>query len=376
VTRLGKFLRVRKFVGDVCIAARAEVGVAACLMGMAAVLVASFVAVAREVPSAEAAGEKTARQKGVGQKTEGQKAAEQKAEELPAWAYVVNPADFKPPADDGSLRHVPDSAAGWTLTQLRDRFFAPDWHPEDHPKMPEVVAHGRKPDVMACGFCHRADGPGGPENVGIAGLPTAYIVQQMAEFKSGARQSSMPERAPVVFMTSTSKAATDEEVAAAAAYFSSLKPRKTVTVIETETVPKTYVAGWFLAAVNGKDQEPIGMRIIETPKDVERFESRDARSEFLVYVPIGSVAKGEALARTGGDGKTTKCATCHGLELKGLGPIPGIAGRAPSYLVRQLYDFKSGARAGQGSPLMTGVVAKLDAEDVIDLAAYAASLAP
>jgi len=300
----------------------------------------------------------------------------QQADAPPAWAYVVNPPDFKAPEDDGSLRHVPDSTAAWTLTQLRDRFFAPDWHPEDHPKMPEIVAHGRKPDVFACGFCHRADGPGGPENIGIAGLPAAYIVQQMAEFKSGARQSAVPERAPVAMMTSLSGAASDEEVAAAAAYFSGLKPRKNITVIETEMAPKTYVAGWFLAAVNDKEKEPIGMRIIEMPKDVERFESRDTRSEFFAYAPVGSIAKGEALATTGGDGKTTKCAACHGPELKGLGPVPGIAGRSPSYLVRQLYDFKSGARAGQGSPLMTGVVAKLNEEDFVSLAAYAASLAP
>ena len=294
----------------------------------------------------------------------------------PAWAYPVNPPDFKPPTDDGSIRHVPDSTAGWTLTQLRDFFLAPDWHPDDHPPLPEIVAHGRKPDVFACGFCHRADGPGGPENSGLAGLPEGYIVQQMADFKSGARKSSMPKRGPVVFMTSLSKAATEADVASAAAYFSRLKPRKVITVIETKMVPKTYVAGWFLAAVNGKDKEPIGHRIIEMPKDVERFESRDARTEFIAYVPVGSIAKGEALAKTGGSGKTTPCGICHGPDLKGLGPIPGIAGRSPSYLVRQIYDFQHGERTGPGSPQMGGVVAKLNGDDLVSLAAYAASLAP
>ena len=84
---------------------------------------------------------------------------------------------------------VPGSKAGYTLTQLRDRFLAPDWHPADYPAMPEIVARGRKPDVFACGFCHRADGPGGPENANLTGLPRAYIVRQMADFKSGARNS-------------------------------------------------------------------------------------------------------------------------------------------------------------------------------------------
>jgi cytochrome c553 len=300
----------------------------------------------------------------------------QKPQGPPAWAYPVNAPDLKEPTDDGRLRHVPDSAASYTLPQLQDLFYAPDWHPGDHPPMPEIVARGRKPDVYACGVCHRADGPGGPENSGVAGLPEAYIVQQVADFKSGARKSSAPERLPVVAMTSLSKAATDAEVAVAAAYFSSLKPRKIITVVETKTVPKTYVAGWFLAALNDKDKEPIGQRIIEVPRDVEQFESRDTHSGFIAYVPIGSVAKGKSLAATGGNGRTIQCEICHGPGLRGLGQVPGIAGRSPSYLVRQLYDMQHGVRAGPGSPLMAGVVAKLNEEDMISLAAYAASLQP
>ena len=158
--------------------------------------------------------------------------------------------------------------------------------------MPEIVAHGRKPEVFACGFCHRADGTGGPENANLAGLPEAYIVQQMADFKSGARKSLTPERRPPALMTAVAKAATAAEVASAAAYFSRLKPRKLITVVETDVVPKTHVVGWVLSPVNDRDKEPIGHRIIETPKDVEQFESRDARSEFIAYVPVGSVAKG------------------------------------------------------------------------------------
>ena len=112
------------------------------------------------------------------------------SETPPAWAYPVNPPGFKPAPDDGTVRQVPDSKAGYTLTQLRDRFIAPNWHPGDYPAMPEIVAQGRKPDVYACGFCHRADGPGGPENANLTGLPKSYIIRQMADFKSGTRKSS------------------------------------------------------------------------------------------------------------------------------------------------------------------------------------------
>jgi len=298
------------------------------------------------------------------------------AEGPPSWAYPVNPPDFTLRPDDGKLRHVLDSTVAYTVAQTRDRFLAPDWHPEDHPPMPEVVARGRKPDVFACGFCHRADGPGGPENASLAGLPVAYIVQQVADFRTGVRRSSVPQRAPVALMTSLAKAATDAEVLSAAVYFSGLKPRKVITVTETSMVPKTYVAGWFLAAVNDGDKEPIGQRIIEVPKDLEQFESRDARSEFIAYVPIGSVAKGEWLVTTGGDGKTTRCGICHGPDFRGLGPIPSIAGRSPSSIVRQLYDLQHEERAGPWSPLMVGVIAQLDDEDLLSIAAYLDSREP
>jgi cytochrome c553 len=294
----------------------------------------------------------------------------------PAWAYVVNPPDFRPPPDDGRLRHVPDSTATFTLTQVRDLFSAPDWHPGDHPPMPEVVARGRRPGVFACGFCHRADGPGGPENSSLQGLPAAYIAQQMADFRSGARATSVPERDPPKFMIALSREVTDAEVEAAAAYFSAIVPRRNISVGETARTPRTFATGWHLAAAESADTEPIGQRIVEVPEHLERFESRDARARFIAYVPPGSIGKGRALAATGGGGRTLQCGTCHGPELKGLGPVPGIAGRSPSCIVRQLFDFKHGARAGTGSAMMTPTVDELTLDDMISLAAYAASLKP
>ena len=297
------------------------------------------------------------------------------AADPPAWAYPVNPPDSKPAVDDGSLRHVPGSAQAYTLSQLRDFFMAPDWHPGDHPVMPDVVAVGRRPDVYACGFCHRADGRGGPENANIAGLPAAYIVQQMADFKSGARKSSVPSRLPVAAMTALSVAASAAEIDTAAAYFSALRPAANITVVETAVVPKSYVTGWHLAALPGDEREPIGQRIIEVPENLEYFVSRDSRAHFIAYVPIGSVERGRALV-AGGGGRTVACAGCHGPDLRGLGAIPPLAGRSPTYLVRQLYDFKHGSRAGSGSILMQPTVARLEIDDMISIAAYAASLSP
>lgn len=292
----------------------------------------------------------------------------------PAWAYPVNPPDFKVPPDNGAPRTVPDSSLSLTLTQVRDLFYAPDWHPQDHPPLPEVVARGRKPDVFACGFCHRADGSGGPENAKLMGLPADYIKRQIADFKTGARKSSVMNRAPMSLKVRLAKAANDEEVARAAAYFSSVKPRSNIRVVETATVPKTVVAAWFLVASPDGGTEPIGERIIEIADDLQRFVSRDSRVTFTANVPTGSIQKGRDLA-AGKDGAVA-CGPCHGPDLKGAGDIPGIAGKSPTYIFRQLYDYKHGVRAGTASAAMKPTVAKLTTNDMIALAAYAGSLAP
>ncbi len=294
---------------------------------------------------------------------------------FPAWAYPWAP-DFKVPPDDGQPTHVPDSTQSFSIKDERNLFFVPDWHPEDHPPMPDVVAHGRQPEVRACGSCHRAEGTGGPENASLAGLPAAYIIQQIQDYKSGARKFAGPQRSPSVLMTAIAKASNEDEIKAAAAYFSSLKPKANIKVVETDTVPVTQIARVFYMEVKDGGTEPIGQRIVEVPVDAVQFEHRDTRSQFVAYAPKGSIAKGEALVKTGGAGLTVPCTICHGPDLKGVAAIPGIAGRSPSYLVRQLYDFQQHARAGSAGALMAPVVEKLSHDDMISLAAYAASLTP
>jgi cytochrome c553 len=62
--------------------------------------------------------------------------------------------------------------------------------------------------------------------------------------------------------------------------------------------------------------------------------------------------------------------------LKGLGPVPGLAGRSPSYVVRQLYDMQQRARNGIWTELMMPVVTGLTNDDLLAIAAYTASLEP
>ena len=293
----------------------------------------------------------------------------------PPWAYAIQPAVQLPP-DDGVPKRVPGSAAAITITEIRDLYVAPDWHPGDHPPMPGVVGRGRKPDMFACGYCHYPNGQGRPENSSLAGLSAGYIAQQIADYKNGLRKSSEPGRTAAGFMVASAKNATEADVKISAEYFASLKYRPWIRVVETETVPKTHVAGFMLVPLEGAGTEPIGQRIIEIAEDVARTSLRDSRSGLIAYVPVGSIKRGEALVTTGGRGKTTVCTTCHGQDLKGIGDVPPLAGRSPSYTVRQLYDFQSGARAGLLSPLMKESVAKLTIEDMVAIAAFTASLTP
>jgi cytochrome c553 len=280
-----------------------------------------------------------------------------------------------PALDDGALKRVPNSAAAYTLTQIRDLFSPPDWHPDNHPPMPDVVGRGNKPGQFACGFCHLPNGLGRPENSSLAGLPATYIAQQVADFRSGVRKSSEAASLPINLMVAVAKLVSEDDTRIAAEYFAALKPGPWIRVVETETVPKTKVGGWMLIADGSGATEPIGQRIIEMPENLERTELRDSASGFIAYVPVGSIRRGESLVMHGA-GKTTPCAICHGAALKGLGPVPALAGRSPSYIVRQLYDIQHGSRNGQWGELMKSVVAGLSAEDLVAIAAYTASLAP
>ncbi|AMN45152.1 cytochrome c553 [Rhodoplanes sp. Z2-YC6860] len=294
---------------------------------------------------------------------------------LPAWAFLWDPSVKVPPPDD-KPNSLPGSKAAFSWKQARDLFVAPDWHPDDHAAMPDIVANGRKPDIRACGSCHRVEGTGGPENASLAGLPVAYFIQQIADFKSGARKLSGPQRPSTQLMLASVKDMTDAEVRAAAEYFAALKRKRIIKVVESETIPKTGPSRLFYVKSPEGGTESLGRRIVEFPDDVDQFELRDSRATFTAYVPVGSLAKGEALAKTGGSGTTVACNLCHGPDLKGLGPFPPIAGRSPSYIVRQLYEFQHGGRTGGSSALMKLPVEKLSQDDMIALAAYVGSLEP
>jgi cytochrome c553 len=177
-------------------------------------------------------------------------------------------------------------------------------------------------------------------------------------------------------MIDIAKAMTPEEMKEAAEYFASMNWTPWIQVVETNSVPRTRVSGGLFLPLPGSETEPLGERILEVPVDVEATETlRNPRSGFMAYVPVGSIKKGEVLAMQGG-GRTISCGVCHGADLKGLGPVPGIAGRSPSYLVRQMYDMQQGSRKGAWTELMKPVVQNLSNLEMLNIAAYVSSSVP
>ena len=277
-------------------------------------------------------------------------------------------------APDPTPRSMPGSKFTFTAAEVRNAFAPADWFPEDHPSMPDIAAHGRQPDVRACGFCHMPNGKGRPENAPVAGLPKGYIVQQLLDFKTGARKTAEPRKPND--MGNLAPFLTDKDIDEAAAYFSSMPWTQWIRVVETDTVKKTRVAGQMYHLVDDGTTEPIGVRIVEAPEDESLEALRAPRSGFVAYVPTGAIKKGEELVTTGGGGKTIPCGICHGPDLRGVATIPGLANRSPSYLGRQLWDFQTGARKGPMAALLQPVVEKLTNEDIVDILAYTASRKP
>ena len=287
------------------------------------------------------------------------------AADSPDWAYPETPKPQQ--LDNTEMKSVPGSTKQYTQAQVDDPFNPPDWFPDEHPPMPQIVAHGgAKPAGRACAQCHLPSGDGHPESASLAGLPVAYVHRQMQSFKTGIRSNV---RAGV--MIAMAQVLTDDEVKAASEYFNKLKPTAGYNkLVETDTVPKSYIgAGGMRFAAPDGGTEPIGERIINLPNDATEAKLRDPHSGFTDYVPAGSVAKGQALVN-GGGGKTVACSLCHGPDLRGNGEVPGITGRTATYIFRQLNDIQSGARNGLGVSFMKPAVANLTQGDMIAIAAF------
>ena len=80
---------------------------------------------------------------------------------------------------------------------------------------------------------------------------------------------------------------------------------------------------------------------------------------------LPAMAAGDAAA---GEKKAAVCAACHGQDGNSPGgDFPSLAGQGEKYLVKQLADYKSGARK---NPIMAGFAADLTEEEIREIAHY------
>jgi len=276
---------------------------------------------------------------------------------------------------------VEGSSASFSRLEIRDAHNVIDWFPEDTPPMPGIIKYGPaslrgQPD-WACGSCHLPNGKGRPSNASPAGQPVAYLIQQLNDMRDGLRYSADPRKPNTPNMIRMAKAMTDQEIQEAAEYFAAIPWTPWMRVIEADLIPEMRLdPSNMYITVGTEPTEPLAGRIVETAEDFYQANYlRNPRSGWVVYVPVGSLERGENLVTTGA-GKTLQCGICHGPDLMGLGNVPGIAGRSPSAMMRSLYDMKKGTRNGPMAQLMQPAIANLTVDDMTDIVAYLASIVP
>ncbi len=285
----------------------------------------------------------------------------------PDWAFpgFGSETDLSAPAA-AAVRRLPGSAVVLHQSDF-DGALAIDWFPQSHPQAPAVVLHAGGKDGYPCGYCHLPDGRGRPENARLQGLPADYIIEQVQAFASGARRAAVPYM-PTSLMARVAHAVRPTDLQAAAAYFSQFEPQSHTQVVEAATIPAASM--WrFVYRFDGSKHEALGQRIVEGPVDDERFELRDPATRYIAYVPEGAVARGRAIAEHGASGGPA-CVSCHGKALI------GIAGASPSFLARQLMNFRAKTRNDPGAAPMQEVAGRLTDAQIIDAAAYVGSRRP
>ena len=269
------------------------------------------------------------------------------------------------------IHKLPDTDKSFTEYAIHYDYGPADWHLDDHPPMPR----SSRRDGRATSSAHAASATiqtvrGKPENAPVAGLPAAYILQQLQAFRNGTRRSADPRKANTNEMIQIARHLTEAEMKEVATYFSSIKWRPWVRVVETDMVPKSKpgMNGLFLPQP-GNEMEPLGKRILEVPENPDFTERRAplARECWRTCLLAASSAARKSRRRAA---ERLACTLCHGPELQGMGPVPMIVDRQASYISRQRIDYQAGTRQ---SATMKPVVAKLNEDDIIALAAYLGS---
>ncbi len=307
--------------------------------------------------------------------------------EKPVWAYAIPTKPSRPAVDrarEGERVTLPGSPKSYTRGELINIKKAPDgladWFPEEHAVPPALVSKGDMAEggraILPCAQCHYYTGKGKGENANIAAQPKEYIVATLKDMKLGLRTTAEPRKRNAAAMYKFAAAMTDKEIEEAAVYFSSLPSAPWIEVKESKLAPKVENVGGLLVALTGDQAgwEPLGRQIVETPVDGYHTEVlRDPHSGFIAYVPEGAIETGRRIVSQGVR-SVPACTSCHGSQLLGGGEIPSLSGRSPSYMARQINDFRRGARREPQAEIMKPIAKALRDDEIIAVTAYLASL--
>lgn len=167
-----------------------------------------------------------------------------------------------------------------------------------------------------CGSCHGVDGNSSiPANPKLAGQNTDYLVKQMQDIKSGARE--------VMMMTGILNNVSDQDMADIAAYYESQEP-----------------------SVGAADAELVEL--------------------------------GESIYRTGISSlSVAACTACHSPTGAGnpQAGFPALSGQQAEYTATQLKAFRSGERTNDGNTMpMRIVTERLTDKEIEALASYISGL--
>lgn len=180
----------------------------------------------------------------------------------------------------------------------------------------QIYAQGVPDKLPSCAACHGARAEGVATFPRLAGLPAAYVVEQMQAYADGSRPNAVMQ--PIARLMDAA------QISAVADY------------VASEASP------FLQAGTSRAEVLAAGARLV-------------AIGKWSAGVPA--------------------CRDCHGPQLRGGGPaLPGIAGQPEAYLLEQLKSFRSGKRPGGPLGLMARIAAKLDSRELEAAAAYAAAL--
>jgi cytochrome c553 len=174
------------------------------------------------------------------------------------------------------------------------------------------AGHAENVAVRNCTWCHGTGAQGYTPAPRLAGQRSQYLENQLAGFRSHARDNPFSKQ----YMWGAAASLSPQSAQELATYFSTLPPR------------------------------PAG----------------DGDTEL--------VATGKTIYQQGmPDDNIVACVVCHGPNGEGVGQIPRLGGLAYSYLKRTLEQWGQGYHLNSGPP-MPDIASKLSADQISALASY------